>query len=55
MSTLWIGITFDVHTGVRIHNVVRVKTPYCLVESDDSLMVAVYIGSQRYKRSGVIA
>jgi hypothetical protein len=55
MSTLWIGITFEVHTGVRIRNVVRAKTPRCLAESCDSLMVAVCMGSQRYERNGVIA
>lgn len=55
ITMLWIGITLTLLTGVRIHYVVRVKTPYSLIESDDSLMVAVFMGSQRYKRSGATA
>jgi len=42
-----------VPTGVRIHHVVRIKTPCSLIDSDDTLMVAVCIGSRRCERSGV--
>ena len=44
ITTLGIGITFMVPTGVRIHHVVRVKTPCSLIESVNSLMVAVCMG-----------
>jgi hypothetical protein len=55
ITTLWIGITFTLLTGVRIHYVVRVKTSYSLIESDESLRAAVFMGSQKCNRSGVTA